>query len=192
MVKLLGITGPSSSGKSTVSRTLQGEKEDVGRFSLDNFYRPYDEFEGENYDHPRAIKFDEACWALRKIKEGNRVTIPKYGKAEEDVVGVKVVKPSPVVLVDGFLLLHHDGIRRMLDRTVFLDVSREEQLRRRKRRVREGELTTGEDYFHEYVYPAYKKYIEPMKEEADHIIDAEKEPEEVVEELRNKVETMFP
>ena len=187
MVELIGVTGPSCSGKSTVCREME-QRDEARRFSLDNFYRPEKELENNNYDHPNAVKFEQAYRALKDLKKGKEVVVPEFDKVNNEVVGEKTFEPFPLILVDGFMVLYHDKIREILDKSIFLDIPKQEQLRRRKKRFREGGLYADEDYFHETVYPAYKKYIEPTKEYADHVIDADKEPEEVIEEVLNKLE----
>lgn len=187
MANLVGVTGPSCSGKSTVCRAL-AEQEGIERLSLDNFYKPGGK-EG-NYDHPDAIKFEEAHKTLQKLKKDKKVTIPEYDKIENIIAGEKTIKPVSIILVDGFMVLNHEGIRSILDKSIFLDIPKQEQLRRRMKRFREGHLDTDEDYFHEQVYPAYKKYIKPTKKHSDHVIDANKEPKKVIEEVQGKIEEM--
>ncbi len=184
MVKLIGVTGPSCSGKSTVCRTLE-EQNGVKRLSLDNFYKPGGK-EG-NYDHPDAIKFKQAHKALQKLKKGKKVTIPRYDKIKNEITREKTIEPVSTILVDGFMILHHEGIRKILDKSIFLDIPKQEQLKRRMKRFREGNIDTDEEYFHEQVYPAYEKYIKPTKKHADLVINADKEPEKLIKEVQNNL-----
>ncbi len=184
MVRIIGITGPSCSGKSTVCRALEGEE--VNRFSLDNFYKPGGK--DGNYDHPEAIKFEEAAKALEMLKKDQEVEIPVFDKMQNEITGERTMEPAQLILVDGFMILHNDEINKILDRSVYLDIGKEEQLKRRIKRFKEGELDTDEKYFHEKVYPAYKKYIEPTKKHADYVIDAERSVEEVIEKVKKLIQ----
>lgn len=186
MVELIGVTGPSCSGKSTVCRAL-AERDGMDRFSLDNFYKPKEDLETDNYDHPSAIKFEVAYRALKKLKQNEKVKVPEYDKVKSRVVGENIVEPSQVMFVDGFMILYHGGIRSILDKSIFLDIPKQEQLKRRRKRFNRNNLDMDEEYFHKCVYPAYENYILPTKRHADYVIDADRDLEEVVKEVESKV-----
>lgn len=189
MNTLIGITGPSCAGKTTVCNALKPEL-GAEHVSLDDFFVEREEYPRRGrwkiFDSPRSIRMDEFVSALNQLKNGGGVTIPRYDKDKLTVVGQRAVEPSDVVLADGFLLLHDQRVRRLLDFAVFLDIPVDEQ---RRRRLEAYDYYP--EYFDEVVEPAFREYVEPMKTHADVVVDANASKEDVIEEVLDSVERIL-
>ena len=70
-MKIIGIAGPSSSGKSTVCKRLEQELMGVATLKLDDYYRNHDEFPQfgtwKNMDHPDCLDFNHLYQNLTKL-----------------------------------------------------------------------------------------------------------------------------
>jgi nicotinamide/nicotinate riboside kinase len=161
---LLGISGPSSSGKTTLSRLLRDIFPSAKLFilHLDDFYKTDAEIpirnEIQDWDCLDSINLPQLQKALEHIKEHG--TSPEWLKSQEDQnsVGEHGVPESEVQMlrervkgwfkgrpeweekricvVDGFLLFSEDmkDIRSLFDIKLFLRTSYETAKRRREAR----------------------------------------------------------
>ena len=87
---IIGIAGPSASGKSLLANTIVNElgSDQVVVISEDSYYKDNSHLqlaqrEQINYDHPDA--FDHALLSdhLRRLQEGDSVEIPIYSPMEK-------------------------------------------------------------------------------------------------------------
>ncbi len=72
--------------------------------------------------------------------------------------------PKPIMLVEGFLVLHDERIRKMLSTSIWLEVDHETRWSRRVH-------FKNEEYEKKVLIPMHKQYAEPTKQYAEHIID---------------------
>lgn len=83
------------------------------------------------------------------------------------------VEPTPVVVVEGILVLADRELRRRLDVKVFVDAPPDERfIRRLERDVRERGRTTESviDQYRHTVKPMHDRHCEPSKRHADLIV----------------------
>ncbi|MCK5289672.1 MAG: hypothetical protein KAJ56_01895, partial [Candidatus Aenigmarchaeota archaeon] len=92
---LLGIAGPSASGKSTVSRMLIERYPSAVRINLDDFFFDKDTFPihngWSNWELPQNLNFSKLHSVLSDLVKGSSVTVPDYSKKEGKAVGEKTV-----------------------------------------------------------------------------------------------------
>lgn len=178
---LIGVTGGSGSGKTTVSNkifeNLAGES--VTMIPQDAYYNDQtdmtmDERKAVNYDHPDS--FDTALLSdhLKQLLDGHAVEQPTYNyqdynRAEPTVT----IEPTDVIIVEGVLLFVEPEVRDLLDIKIYVDTDDDLRFIRRMQRdfVERGRSTESVvNQYLETVKPMYHQFVEPTKRYADIIL----------------------
>jgi len=193
----IGIVGGSGSGKSTLGYALKNKYPDkIELIHLDDYFKPSADRPkvGDliNSDHPESLFFDKLAEDL--IKLSNRETIVlntknEYLNPEYEKTKIKIpVKfyPKPIILIDGFLLLHDEKTRKMLTTSFFLEA---EHKMRWARRVHLS--NKNKEYEEQVIIPMHNQFIEPTKKYADCIIDVSDLSQEEVFEKVDKIINKF-
>jgi uridine kinase len=177
---VVGIAGGSASGKTSFLNQLEDHLPEgsVSIISQDNYYRPQSEQlvdeNGEvNYDLPTSIDKQAFFSDLKQLLAGNPITITEYCFNREGAIPNKIiVKPAPILVVEGLFVFHYPEIRHLIDLRVYLDVREEIKLQRRIKRDRD-ERGYPEDavryQWEHHVLPSYKKFLKPYRDDS-HII----------------------
>lgn len=186
MTYLIGIAGGSGSGKSTLAYGLQEKFPDIIEVVHFDDYQKVKEHvpihhEMKNWDHPQAINFEGLLRDLKLLKNGQDVTImtksakhnPEY---EQNGRIFHVMKAKKIVIVEGYMALADQRIRKLYDLTIFLDLHQDERMRRRTKFI-------DQQYTQEILMPMHEKYVEPTKEYVDLVIDVGKNNNQEVQEL---------
>ena len=180
-VLLVGVAGGSGSGKTTVSRSIVDSlpTQHVTAIEHDAYYRdlrhlPYEERARINFDHPDSLDNDLFCAHLDELRAGRGVDRPQYDFATHlrDPRSVRL-EPSPIVVVEGILVLALPAIRERLDVKLFVDTDPDIRLMRRVRRDIEQRGRTFaqiRQQYYESVRPMHLAFVEPSKRFADVII----------------------
>ncbi|EOD00121.1 Uridine kinase [Caldisalinibacter kiritimatiensis] len=178
---LIGITGGSGSGKSTVVRKIFSElpEEKIVIIEQDSYYKDqshlsFEERVKTNYDHPLAFDNDLLLEHLKMILDGKPIEKPLYdyelhNRKEETVR----VEPRDIIILEGILVLDDKRIRDLLDMKIFVDTDSDVRLVRRIIRDIRDRGRTLESVINQYmttVRPAHIQFIEPCKKYADIII----------------------
>ena len=169
---LVAIVGGSGSGKTWLADKLQADLgPKAARLSLDDFYRDRSGLSPArratiNFDHPRAIDWKSLERVLLDCRAGKAARLPCYDfKTHCRLRASNVLKPKPVILVDGLWLLRRPSIRRFFGLRIFLECPASLRLRRRLAR---DVLTRGrtrasiEKQFWNTVEPMHLKYVAPQ------------------------------
>jgi uridine kinase len=179
---LVAITGGSGSGKSWLADQLQkilGDK--AVRISLDDFYLDRSHLSSTrrariNFDHPRAIDWLELERVLQKCLARKTVSIPQYDFATHArLPTVSVLKPRPIILLDGLWLLRRPSLRRLLGIRVFIECPAKLRF---DRRLARDLLSRGRDkksvqhQFWEMVEPMHALYVVPQSKWAHILLKA--------------------
>lgn len=178
---VVGISGGSGSGKTLFLRRLMGEFSDdeVSLLSLDNYYKerkqqPKDEQGIENFDMPESIDSQRFFHDLEKLKSGQDIDLVEYtfnNKSKKPKV-IKI-KSAPVIVVEGIFTFYFKKVSDLLDLKIFIEAPDYLMLTRRITRdakERGYDLSDVLYRFQHHVTPSFKKYIEPLKMDADIII----------------------
>ncbi len=179
---IIGITGGSGSGKSSIVNAIaEGfDKNQLTVLSQDRYYNPLDhlspkERSVQNFDHPSAFDYDLLEKHLHELKKGNTILAPVYSFVKETrEPETDVISPTPILLLEGILLMNHPKIKSMVDLWIYIDTDEDHRLMRRVLRdttERGQELTKVFRRYTEQVKPMHQNYIEASKSEADIIIN---------------------
>ncbi|RYD80720.1 MAG: uridine kinase [Sphingobacteriales bacterium] len=178
---LIGIAGGSASGKTYFLQSIRKVFPDneVCIISQDDYYRPMiEQFVDENgeinYDLPESIDYDTFFADIEKLAGGKSIRKNEYTFNNPNAAPKTIdFYPAPIIVVEGLFILHIANIKKMLDLKIFMDSRDDIKLNRRLERDTKERGYPKETIlyqWHNHVYPAYKQYLLPYKDEADIII----------------------
>lgn len=200
--KLIGISGPSASGKSLLANTITNEvgSKQVAVISEDSYYKNHNHLdfsvrEKINYDHPDA--FDHALFVehLKCLQAGQSVQIPIYNHTlhirEEKT---KKVGPHLLIVLEGILLFSERRLRQLMDILIYVDTPLDICLARRIKRdvVERGRMVEAVlQQYETTVRPMYLQFIEPSKHYADVIVPRGGENRIAIEMIKAKIRELL-
>jgi len=178
---IIGIAGGSGSGKTMFANRLLSffSKYQISHISLDNYYLPLDlqvkdELGVENFDLPDAIDHRRLCRDIIKLKSGISVELVEYNfKLKEVAAKTLIIQPCPVIVIEGLFTFYYPKISQLIDVKIFLDAPKDLMLKRRLNRDLHHRGYTKNEViyqFEKHTLPGYKKYILPLKKQADILI----------------------
>ena len=170
---LIGLCGLSGAGKSTLARHLESQG-GVKRFRFDAFYKDEADcpkVEGiTHWDLPESLLLDQVYEALCELKEGHEIFVPIYEKSPFNRrVGRALFHPSPVIFAEGLHLFADPRLRELMDLRLWLDVSEETALARK----RERDSWFDVDYYQRFALPAAREHVLPKRVFAHAFINGE-------------------
>ncbi|PLX07198.1 MAG: uridine kinase [Marinilabiliales bacterium] len=178
---IVGIAGGTGSGKTTVVRKIIKKlpKGSVTVIPQDSYYKdnshlPLDERQKINFDHPDAIEWPLLIEHINDLKSQKEVHQPIYSyltcvRSEDSIL----IQPSPVVIIEGILILGHKALRNLMDLKVFVSADADDRLSRVIQRdiIERGRSVTNVlDRYDKTVKPSHLQFIEPTKRYADIIV----------------------
>ena len=178
---LIGISGGSASGKSSISKHIHnyfGEKE-CGIIEVDSYYNDlshisFEEREKKNFDHPNAFDFNFMYQQLISLKNNCTIEIPIYEyKTHTRKDEFKKISTQKIILIEGILTFYDKRVRDILDMKIFVDTDEKARIERRIKRDIRSRKRTYESIMHQFqstVIPMHNKFIQPTKKYADFII----------------------
>lgn len=179
-VIVIGVSGGSASGKTTVANRIKDEfKDSVELLSHDFYYLPHDDLPIEeraklNYDHPNAFDTDRLINDIKQLKKAMPIERPVYSYVIHNRLPETVrVNPAKVIIVEGFMIFENAGLRELMDIKVFVDTDADERLIRRIIRDVNERGRSLESVIMQYtntVKPMHELFVEPYKKYADLII----------------------
>lgn len=178
-VKVIGITGGSGSGKTTIVRKISEVNTDFVFIAEDNYYRSAefvnnDNITAFNFDQPQAFDTDLLISHIQALKDRRPIKMPQYDfvrhrRREETVT----VQPKHLVIIEGLMILYDKRLRDLMDLKIYVDTPDDIRFIRRLQRdiIERGRTTESviKQYL-EVVRPGHFNFIEPTKEYADLII----------------------
>ncbi|QYY85753.1 uridine kinase [Pediococcus pentosaceus] len=178
---IIGVTGGSGSGKTTVSQKILEELHghSISIIQQDSYYKDQaektmEERRAVNYDHPLAFDADLLYEHLKMLKNNQKIEVPIYDyKISTRSSEVIEQDPTDVIILEGILILADERIRDMLDIKVYVDTDDDIRIIRRIRRDMEQRARTLDSIINQYltgVKPMYHQFIEPTKRYADVIV----------------------
>jgi len=179
MVILIGVAGGTGSGKTSFARKLVesiGEEKCllIPQDYRDNSSLAPEERAGWNYDHPHAFDTSLLEQDLRELKMSRPVPHLTYDYATHArIVLPDALRPRPVIVLEGILVLAEESLRRIMDIKLFIDTDADVRILRRLRRdLKERGRTydSVEKQYLESVRLMHLEFVEPSKRYADLII----------------------
>ncbi len=178
---VLGIAGGTGSGKSTVVRKVR-RLVGPGRVSVlhhDAYYLDRSDLERGvrdqvNFDHPNSLDTTLMREHVDMLLAGNEVGAPVYDfTTHSRTEGSARVRPRPLLILDGILILADERLRDVMNLKVFVDTPSDVRLIRRIRRdTRDRGRTTASviEQYEKTVRPMHEEFVEPSRRHADLIV----------------------
>lgn len=177
---IVGIAGGTGSGKTTFARALQNTMaDDSVIISQDSYYRAHRDLSFSerlkiNYDHPDAFEDELLVAQLKKLRAGKKIEVPVYDfTAYTRSTETVPVRPQPIVIVEGILVLANPKLRELFDLKVFVDTDPDVRILRRLVRdveERDRTLSSVHSQYLATVKPMHEAFVEPSKKYADLIV----------------------
>ncbi|WP_424349150.1 uridine kinase [Latilactobacillus sp. 5-91] len=177
---IIGVTGGSGSGKTTVSQAIAQKfaNHSVMLLPQDAYYKhqdgSFEERQETNYDHPDAFDTDLLIEQATMLKNHQSIEQPVYDyKIHNRTDEVVHVEPQDVIILEGILVLADARLRDLMDIKVYVDTDDDIRLLRRMSRDMESRGRSFDDIVMQYlktVKPMFHEFIEPTKRYADLIV----------------------
>lgn len=190
----IAVSGGSGAGKSTLCTTLlDAYPEKIGLLQLDDYFKKEQDgvpvFQGfVNWDHPNALRFEQLYKDLIDLQQRKDVLVwtknerlnPDYKKTDQRIQ--VMFHPKPIMLVEGYLVLHDSRIRELMTASFWLDIDQEKSWQRRVHFKTDG-------YLEQVLLPMNEKFVQPLKQYVNHIIKVtDMKKEEVFKEVQKILE----
>lgn len=178
---VIGVTGGSGSGKSSVSHRILDQFTNLSVMLLehDNYYKdqshmPFEERLKTNYDHPMAFDSDLFYQHLKALINGESIKKPIYDFTQHTRSSKYVdVDSRDVIIVEGILILEEERLRDLMDIKVYVETDDDVRLARRILRDIHERGRTVDSVINQYlevVKPMHHQFTEPTKRYVDIII----------------------
>lgn len=180
-VVIIGIAGPSGSGKSLLASTIVNElgSSKVVVISEDSYYKdlgdmPLQVRAALNYDHPDSLDHDLLIQHLEILQSGREVAIPQYDHSSHArMADTRLIRNNTIIVLEGILLFVDPTLRNLMDMRIFVDTPLDICFIRRLERDIIERKRSVESIIKQYidtVRPMYQQFIEPSKRHADIIV----------------------
>jgi len=179
---IIGIAGPSSSGKTALARQVAARLPGTSIVSLDSYYRAMEEIPLEarkkvNFDHPDSIEWPLLREHLQALREGRPFDEPVYSfSAYARTPRTNRIEPGEFVIVEGLFVLHWPELRDLLDTKVFVETSPSVCFHRRLTRDVAERGRTPESVLEQYrrtVLPSAERFVIPTRSFAGLVVSGE-------------------
>ena len=175
---IIGVTGGSGSGKTSVSRAIFNNFPDHSIMMLeqDSYYKDqshlsFEERLNTNYDHPFAFDNDLLIQHVGDLLNYKAIEKPVYDYVAHTRSQATIIQePKEVIILEGILILEDERLRDLMDIKVYVDTDDDIRIIRRIKRDMEERGRTLDSVIEQYltvVKPMYHQFIEPTKRYAD-------------------------
>lgn len=126
MSKLIGIAGPSCSGKTQLARWLSQELGapmlNLDHYYLDLSHLTLEERARTNFDEPHSVDHDAIIEHAQALRGGQGVHAPRYDFARHTrAPGDEVIGPGEVVILEGLFAFCWPELRDLFDLKLFME-----------------------------------------------------------------------
>ncbi len=195
--KIIGISGGSGSGKTTIVNKISSIVSDFVVVPQDNYYKSASQIlkrTGDsqpptshhrnhisnanisdfNFDHPSAFDSDLLYEQLKELKALRSIRMPQYDFVNHTRSRKTIrVEPRKVIIFEGIMIFSEPKIRELIDLKIYVDTPDDIRFIRRLKRDIEERARTLDSVVSQYlavVRPGHYEFIEPTKLYADLII----------------------
>ena len=189
---LIGITGESASGKSTICREIQNviQKLDlpVSIITTDNYFNDISELiskyggfdnlrdNGYDIDAPQNFQLELLRQDLEKVASGEDIYTPEYlpNGTGVSVPLSKFIPSKKIVVVEGMATMY-EGIQDLFDVKIYIETDIDVRRRRFLTRAcdeRNQDMENALKHW-EYILSAGQKYIIPSRKDMDIILNGD-------------------
>lgn len=188
---LIGITGESASGKSSICSEIQ---KIITKFNMpitiinaDNYFRDisdlikkYGTFDnlrdnGHDVDAPENFRLELLAEHAYDLKNGKDIKAPKYltNGTGVSVLNAIDVKTNKIVVIEGMATMF-EPVKSLFDIKIYVETTRKTRRKRFLDRASERNQDKENAYKHwDYVEKAGEKYIKPAKSFSDIVVNGE-------------------
>lgn len=195
---IIGVTGGSGSGKTTVSKAIYNQLhgQAIQIITQDTYYNDQSsmtmaERKAVNYDHPLAFDTDLLIKQLTDLRNNKAIEMPVYDYTQYTRSAETVhVEPQDVIILEGILILDGERLRDLMDIKVYVDTDDDIRIIRRIKRDMAERGRTLDSVINQYlatVKPMYHQFVEPTKRYADIIVPEGGENRVAIDILTTKV-----
>lgn len=199
---LVGVSGGSCSGKTTLVRTLISRigEDNISSIEHDCYYRDLShrspaERASVNYDHPDALETTLLIDHLVSLRKGQSTKIPVYDFARHvRAKATTTVHPRDIIIVEGILIYSVPTLRELLDLKIYVHTDPDIRLARRLQRDVDERGRTVDSVLQQYlatVRPGHIQFVEPKREFADIIISGANENAADIKHIAAKLNTLL-
>lgn len=177
---LIGITGGTGSGKSTVAKQILKNlpNQSIATIPQDAYYKNQDHLPmveriKANYDHPFSFETDLLVQHLKDLLSGKAIDLPQYDFENHTRKKETLhVESKNIIILEGILLFNEPLLRDLMDIKIFVDTDADIRVIRRIKRDIRDRGRSLESVINQYmttVRPSHLQFVEPNKKYA-HII----------------------
>lgn len=199
---VIGVTGGSGSGKTSVSQAIYNyfPGKSIMMLEQDSYYKNQDHLSFEerlktNYDHPFAFDTDLLIEHLNELLNYNSIEKPVYDYTKHTRSGETITQePKEVIILEGILILEDVRLRNLMDIKLYVDTDDDIRIIRRIKRDIEERGRTLDSVIDQYltvVKPMHAQFIEPTKKYADLIIPEGGRNQVAIDLMTTKIHTIF-
>lgn len=199
---VIGVTGGSGSGKTSVSQAIYNyfPGKSIMMLEQDSYYKNQDHLSFEerletNYDHPFAFDTDLLIDHLNELLCYNSIEKPVYDYTKHTRSGETIYQePKEVIILEGILILEDARLRELMDIKLYVDTDDDIRIIRRIKRDIEERGRTLDNVIDQYltvVKPMHTQFIEPTKKHADIIIPEGGRNQVAIDLMTTKIHTIF-
>ena len=199
---IIGVTGGSGSGKTSVSRAIFNHfpKHSIMMLEQDSYYKDQSDLSFEerlntNYDHPFAFDTDLLIDHLQQLLAYQTIEKPVYDYVAHTRSEATIIQePKEVIILEGILILEDERLRNLMDIKLYVDTDDDIRIIRRIKRDMEERGRTLDSVIEQYltvVKPMYHQFIEPTKRYADVIVPEGGENHVAIDLITTKVATFL-
>lgn len=180
--KLIIVAGCSGSGKTRVANKIKNSFKDKAQIlCLDRFYNenPKDIVKvkssgNRNFDHPDSLDWTLFKKCLSSLLNNKKTFIPVYNyKVHKREDKWQLIKPTKIIILEGFLALYDDSINKLASLKIFVDTPIDLCFKRRLNRdqkERNRTVASVTKQWKESVLPMYNKYSKPQRDKSDFLL----------------------
>ncbi len=199
---IIGIAGPSASGKTLLANTIVRElgSDQVVVITEDSYYKDQKDITFEerariNYDHPDSFDHELFTQHLKALQNGETVLVPQYDFTQHVRSSTfREIGKHTIIVLEGILLFFEPKLRDIMDIRIFMDTPLDICLLRRLQRdivERERSFDSVLQQYIDTVRPMYFQFIEPSKRYADIIVPRGGENRIAIEMIKAKMRELL-